>query len=623
MKSQSTGNVCESRYARTGLATLLLSALALLQACGGGGSGTADVPNTPEPTAEKGELFITITDAPGDFLAYEVDVQQLTLHRVNGDTVQTLPFSTRVDFAELVEVSEFLTIASVPVGNYDAVSLTVDFGNAEIIVQDEDGNAVNAAPVDADGNSLGVVDMRLELTTSDLIRIVRGAPAAISLDFDLDASNEIEMANNPPLVVVDPLLLATPELEDDREHRVRGLLAEVSETDQQFTMKVRPFRVRSGEFGRFTVQIDDNSQFEVDGVGLTGIDGLRALAALPADAPIVTNGSISGMSMLADTVIAGSSVPWADANVVAGIVTARSGDALTIKGATVDFADGTHARRAFATVLLGPGTTVTAPGIDNALLSTQSVSVGQRVLAFGEFVDDQTLDASSARVIMQMNTVTATVADAQPLALTLGFLNGRQPAAFDFSGTGVDASMDADPDYYEIDTGALTLDGIDSGEIVRVRGLVNEFGAAPADFNARSLIDIAIESRHALLKAVWNDGTSMPFHSIATTGIDIDLAAARAALKVRGVPLPVIDSLDDVLLQALPAGRGVFAVKVRGSGEIHVYRDFDDLVAELQRQLDAGALLHHLSAHGRYNDINNAFTTVRAGFVFRAANDGS
>ena len=623
MKSRTTRNVCESRYARAGLATLLLCALALLQACGGGNTSTADAPDSPEPVVENGDLIITITDAPGDFLAYEVDLQQITLHRANGDIVETLPFTTRVDFSELVEVSEFLTIASVPVGNYSAVSLTADFSNAEIIVQDEDGNAINAAPIDADGNSLGVVDMRLELTTSDLIRISRGAPAAVSLDFDLDASNEVDIANSPPTVVVDPLLLATPELEADREHRVRGLLAEVSESEQQFTLKVRPVRVRSGEFGRFTVQIDDNSQFEVDGVGLTGIDGLRALAALPADAPVVTNGSISGMSMMADTIIAGSSVPWADANVVTGVVTGRSGDTLTVAGARVDFADGTHARRAIATVLLGSGTTVTAPGIDNVLLSTQSISVGQHILAFGEFVDDQTLDASNARVIMQMNTVTATVADAQPLALTLGFLNGRQPAVFDFSGTGVDASMDADPDYYQVDTGALTLDGIDNGEIVRVRGLVNDFGAAPADFNARSLIDIAIEARHAMFKAVWVEGTALPFHSISESGIDVDLAAARAALKVRGVPLPLIDSLDDVMLQALPTGRGVFAVKVRGSGEIHVYRNFDDLVDELQRQLDAGALLHHLSAHGRYNDIDNAFTSVRAGFVFRAADDGS
>jgi hypothetical protein len=109
-------------------ASTFLTLFALLQGCGGGaGSAPTTQAGDLPPAEEKGELIITITDAPGDFLRYVVDVPQLTLYRANGDVVETLPFNTRIDFAELTEVSEFLTIASVPAGVYESVVLTLDY----------------------------------------------------------------------------------------------------------------------------------------------------------------------------------------------------------------------------------------------------------------------------------------------------------------------------------------------------------------------------------------------------------------------------------------------------------------------------------------------------------------
>jgi hypothetical protein len=113
-------------------ASTFLTLFALLQGCGGGaGSAPTTQAGDLPPAEEKGELIITITDAPGDFLRYVVDVPQLTLYRANGDVVETLPFNTRIDFAELTEVSEFLTIASVPAGVYESVVLTLDYSGAE------------------------------------------------------------------------------------------------------------------------------------------------------------------------------------------------------------------------------------------------------------------------------------------------------------------------------------------------------------------------------------------------------------------------------------------------------------------------------------------------------------
>ena len=608
------------RPALAGLGVAAAFGLALT-GCGSSSGSSPAVVDDPDPVAQEGDILIAITDAEGDFVRYGVDVVSLTLERANGDRVETLPLSTRIDFTELTEVTEFLTIATVPAGNYEAAILTLDYQGAEIVVQDENGDELMATAFDEKGQELTVFDLRLNLTTSDVIRVAPGVPAAFSVDFDLDASNTIDLSTSPPQVTVEPFLLATPELETDREHRVRGALAGVDEAAAEITLRVRPSRHRNGDFGRFTLQVNDDTQYEVDGEGYTGADGLAAVAALPVNAPVVANGSISGRSMMADVVVAGSSVPWTDGDVVKGVVAARSGDELTVRGTRVEYRDGVEIFRGEGTVILGAGTTVTAPGVDNADLSIDSVSVGQRIVAFGELVDDRTIDATDGRVAMRMNQLTAAVVTPQPLAVDLYYLNGRRPDVFDFAGTGIDPSLDADPDNYEIDSGALDTSVFEAGKLIRVRGLVNDFGAAPDDFVARTIIDVATEDRPGSLTIGWSEGTQMPFFDLTTTQIDVDLSTARSFLKVRGVPRDITNPLQSAMLAAPADDSGLYAVHVRGSGELHLYRSFAELTNELDEQLDAGASLHRITAHVAYNPDSTEFTTRRASFVFRAAGD--
>ncbi len=594
----------------------LLALVLLAHGCGGGGGSSASAPAADAPP-ELGELFIGITDAEGDFLRYAVDVEALTLERANGDVVETLPLTTRIDFTELTEVTEFLSIATVPAGVYESVTLSMDFGDADIVAQDANGDAVALVARDSTGAPLGLTNVTLNLSSGDVVRVRVGIPAAFSLDFDLDASNEIDLANAE--VIVEPFLLATPELEEDREHRVRGVLEAVDTDASTFDLAVRPFRHRTGQFGEFTVSVDDATRYEVDGVGFTGAAGLEAMSQLDARAPVVANGAVDGVGLQAEVVLAGSSVPWSDADVVKGVVAARSGDELIVRGARIEFSDGTEAFRGSFTVNLSDTTGVSAPGIDNTLLSKDSISVGQRLVAWGEFVDDETLDA--ARVRMHMNQLTAEVVEAEPLAVSLFYLNGRRPAAYDFAGTGVTPADDADPAFYEIDTATLPGATIEGGDLVRVRGLVNEFGAAPADFNARTVIDVDTDMRGALLKISWESGTSTPFTNLSSERVDVDLTEARKLLAVRGVPRDFIELMDEVGLVAPASGMGVYAVKVRGAGEVHVYRSFADLTAELMAQLDAGRLLHRISAQGRYNVGSAELTTGRAGFVFSSTDE--
>jgi len=597
-----------------------LAILAALAGCGGGGGSSAAAPATPPPAQpDTGDLAVTLTDAAGDFVAYIVDVDSIRLRRSNGDIVETLPISTRVDFTQLAEVSEFLTVATVPVGLYEEVVLTLDFSDAEILVQDENGEPVAANVVDGNGDPIGTLDMTLTLTGSDAIRITPATVHAFSLDFDLDASNRIDDTTSPPSVTVEPVLLAKPELEEDREHRVRGLLAEVDEAAEEVTLKVRPFRHRAGGFGRLTFSVDTDTVYEIDGIAYGGGAGLMVLADLAADTPVVAQGQVDDRQLVAETVLAGSSVYWSDAEVVHGVVRARDADSLTLSGVAVEFADGRYTFRRELTVLVGEGTTVAALGADSGDLDQLSISVGQRIIAAGEFADDLTLDASEGRVRMLVNRLWGDVVTADPLVVDLKLLNGRLPSVFDFAGTGVVEAEDADPNAYEIDTATLGLLDIEPTELVQVRGLVNRFGFAPPDFLGRTVVDVSTAARGATARVAWPDGSSEPFVATSPARIDLDLTGTRAVVNLQGRFRDQPIEPDMLALVAPVSGRGIYAVVQRGAGSLTMYRAFADAVDAMTALLDEGASLHRATAHGRYTEDNGELTTVRASFVFEVA----
>ncbi len=602
--------------------TAALSAVLLsltLSACGGGGGGggvsaAQDAP-PPEAEAETGKVIIGVTDAPGDFVSYEVDVRAIRLERASGATVETLPLTTRIDFAELTELTELLTVATVPAGVYTTATLTLDYTTAEVLVQAEDGSALPAAVFDENGAPAGVMDVRLSLSESDVLRIAPGVPAAFSLDFDLDASNDIDLTSEPVTVTASPFLLAMAELEADREHRLRGLFSEADVDAATVTVDLRPFRSRSGRFGELTFSVSEDAAYELDGESFMGVDGLTALSALPENAPLLAQGVIEDGGFLAQTVLAGSSVPWTAQDVVLGVVAAREGDLLTVRGAVVQYADGLTVRRDEVAVSVGADTTVTALGIDPATLDAGSISVGQRVTVFGELSDDlevPALDATAGRVRMKISQLTGSVVQPAPLVVDLALLNGRRPAVYDFSGTGVEAALDADPESYEIATATLGLLNLDAGELVRVRGLVNGFGMAPNDFLARTVIDPDLGTRPASFAAVWSLEAASPVTSVASDRVALDLTEARALLKIRGVPLPLVNPLESLALVAPEADRGVYALRVRGQ-EIRLYRSFADFATALLEQLEEGRQLRRAAAHGGYNEVMD-LTTRRASF---------
>jgi hypothetical protein len=607
-------------FSRLGMFTCAL----LLTACGGGGGPNSPEPSTdpPVPTSnctDCGTAYITLTDADGDFLSYNVDVVSLTLKRANGALVETLPATTRIDFAQYVDVTEFLTAATVPNGSYIAATMKLDYTNADITVE-QNGAPVAARAVDANGAALGVVDVTVTLDNRHHLVVSPGRPSLFTLDFNLAASNSVDLATSPATVTVTPALVASLEIVEEKDLRVRGRLVSVDTAASTYLVDVHPFSIKDTRFGQVTVHTAADTTFEVNGTSYTGSAGLAALSAAGPGTATAAFGTLTTATRQfdAETVFAGTSVPGAGVDTVIGDVIARSGNVLTVRGATVmRNSDGPHFARGSVQVTVGPDTKVVKGGtVPGQLVDIGAISVGQSIWAFGTATPvnssamsgDWNLDATAGRVRMHPTKIFGFVkqTDAGSLTLQLESISGRKVSAFDFAGTGQTAAQDADPENYEVTTGRLSIPTVNNGEPAKLIGFPTPFGAAPPDFDARTVVDYP--ALPAMLAMTWSPtGTGAPFSSMEPTGLVLDLANPDIGrvhvLKVgpRIINLTQLPASPSIV----PPDSGSTAYVVVLRGECHSFQDFSDFVEKLGEQLDGSTSMVGLNASGRYDAASN------------------
>jgi len=608
----------------------LLGLTLALSGCGGGSSGGgeasgATVPSlTPTDCASAidcGTLFVALTDLDGDFLSYTVDVRALTLKRDDGTIVQALPVSTRVDFAQYVALTEFLTAATVPLGTYVEASLQLDYRTADVTVE-SGGESVAATVVDASGAARGVVDVRLVLDNRHRLVVGPGRPALLLLDFDLATSHTADLSTMPATVIASPTLIASLEPVEEKELRVRGPLVSVDPAAGSYVIDVSPFHDRHARLGQVTIHTDADTAFEVNGVGFEGAAGLEALAAAGGGTPTVAFGAltVSERRLEAARVHAGSSVPGAGIDAVLGNVLARSEDQLLVRGATiVRSADGARFARNTIRVVLGPDTNVLRDGQgSSSMLAAATVSVGSRIAAFGELRqegEDWVLDATRGRVRLHITHLFGTVLSANPGAVTLDLaaIDGRRVSVYDFSGTGVSPEQDAEPAAYEVATGDLELSGLRLDGSVRIFGYVEPFGLAPPDFSGRTIVaDTALSARAVI---GWGEsGTAAPFLSLGPDGLLIDLAnrdlGARHHLRIgmRVIDLKQLAAAPRIV----PAASGWTAYVIRDDDVSRVFRSFVDFAEQLTRRLDGASRMTGFGATGTYDVDANELMAASA-----------
>ncbi|HHJ81327.1 MAG TPA: DUF4382 domain-containing protein [Candidatus Tenderia electrophaga] len=567
----------------------------------------------------EGEVIIGLTDAEADFMAYAVDVNSIKLTHVSGAEVEVLPQSSRIDFSQYVDMTEFVTAATIPNGKYKKVTLTLDYSNADVQVEVA-GEAAQATVQDSDGNPITVMDVSVTLDTNRPLVIAPGIPAHLTLDFDLETSNSVDTGVTPPMVTVLPMLLADVELNDPKPHRLRGLLEEVDEAAQTIKLAMRPLQHRHGDFGHFKAHVDDDTHYEVDGVAYTGSEGLAQVALQPLASWVVVYGSLNTNTRRfeASEVYAGSSVPGSDQDALTGIVTARSDNELIVTARMIVRTDGSLVFNADVAVMLDSETVVTKQ-LSQDNFSIDDISVGQRIHVLGSVTDssgDLSI-ASAERVRMMLTPFSGSVVSTNDgeLVVDLQQMAGQPATGFNFAGTGQSTAQDADEANYQVNTATLSLAGIDINDPVRVRGFVTPFGSAPADFDANSVTDVAaVQSDLAI---TWETPATAPFVSSSDSELVVDLTDSGRHYVRRHWVLTDLTSLAVTTPSIVPAGagRGLFAIHQNGA--VYVYTQFSAFETALSEKLDGSVGVTRIMAGGDFDNDTATLTTSRVRIMLR------
>jgi hypothetical protein len=225
------------------------------------------------------------------------------------------------------------------------------------------------------------------------------------------------------------------------------------------------------------------------------------------------------------------------------------------------------------------------------------------------------MDATQGAVRMHITHLSGIVNSVMPgqTNIELHAIDRRRASVFDFTGTGLSLDMDADPEDYEVATGNMIMRVLAEGRPVGVYGFPNEFGAAPPDFDGRTIIDFS-DVRSALGVGWGAQGTAAPFLSMGPDGLlldnrnpDID---QRHHIK-QGPVLIDLTSLDsDTLIVPRETDRKLFVIKTRDS--LQQYADFDDFVNALSLALNT-SVARSMYTRGRYDADTNVFTAFKIG----------
>ena len=275
----------------------------LLSACGDNGmsamGSTTAGANAPAACSSSncGPAMVTMTDAKGDFLSYTVNMTSLQLQTAAGATVETLPATTKVDFAQLVELTEVISAGQIPAAEYVSATLTLDYTSANITADDGTGKAVALKPVDSTGAALAApVTVSVKLDNAHHLMITAGRTGRLAFDFNLAASNTVDLT--AATVTVSPTLVATVVPSDNKQVRVRGQFVSASTTANDFVLNVQPFHDQTKTNGQATVTVGMATTYQVNGMAYVGAPGLAALAALPANTMVAAFGTLQRIELL-------------------------------------------------------------------------------------------------------------------------------------------------------------------------------------------------------------------------------------------------------------------------------------------------------------------------------------
>jgi hypothetical protein len=607
------------------LSAVVWLAMALLSACGGD-----DIPPPGTPV-------LTIATTNVQFASYIVAIDSITLSGPNGVYAVQLGTTETVDLTRLTDIGELVNAPAVPSGTYTSATVTLDYTNATIYAN-RNGISVPLA-LSLPGNAAGIFTTTVVVTFDPAhpLVITLGQGTRVHLNLDLDAFNSID---DTTVTVMPYAVMSTPPL-DTEVVRARGIFV-YTETGTSFVINMRPFYDLSSALGALTVNVNDQTYYNVQGLTYIGAEGLAAMTDAPISTPVAVYGTLSSLAGItpqftATTVLVGTSLESPIQDHLTGVVSYRSGDSLILKHVqyrvssygNADFTAGSIAYLTAAYITVGSGTIVSADGIA-ASFSTGSISVGQVVDIGGTATIDPTiysvsLDATAGQVRL-LDTKAWGVfgsATASTMSLDLLSLDGQAIAAFDFSGTATGGGA-VNPAQYPVDTGTIDTVGTAPGTLLALDGIMNAFGSAPPAYLATAVTPGTQTQQELIVE--WN-GTyvSNPFSTINGTGlvIDLDNAAVDSWHYLYTGP----QSLDLKSLPASPlittAGADPTQILMSVGDQsistgMMVFSDQTTFITTLYNDLKSDAnKMFRLVAIGQYNAASNTFVATRISVAFQ------
>ncbi len=629
-----------AKHARRAFAALLCTAAFVASGCHNYNynSGIANV-------------WVTVTDEPGDFASYVINIDSITLTRTDGYVASVMYFPETVDFVKLSNVAELWGTGQVPYGTYVQASITLDYTYAAISVF-KNGQPQKANVVGPNGGPITTVTFNVNLDPNNPLVALNSfagtAAVRLAVDLNLAASSSINLATNPATVTVNPFMTAALSAADNKLVRVRGPLINSSLNLDTFTVYLRPFYDEYNNLGTVTLFNDANTITTLNGATYVGSAGINAISQASAGTTVVAAYTTYEPTLTPTLIppvtagifhtkylIGGSTLEDFFTQGLGGEVVARNGDTLTLRGSTgfynqaaLFFFNDTDTQ-----VTIGPKTKVTADG--SAVytnLDYQSISVGQHIEARGVATFSPVgngsitaLDASSTsptapgsvRLLPTSLWGTLLGTGTGQLTLNLSSFDDYPVSNYTFTGNGSTAATNSNPASYVVNTGSIALPpSLTVGGPVWIDGITAPFGSAPPDFIA---YDVNAESSvPASLEVSWSAATKTPFSTLSTTAMAIDLGNASvtsALLRVgpESVDLHTLPASPQIVPRAAsattsglpPVFAPLFAVGNALNG-INCYGVFSTYTQTLSSTL-AGTGAVQFQASGLYDRSTNTF----------------
>ncbi len=620
------------------LSGLLFIAGSLALAACGGGSGMSSTTGSTAST-KTGAAMITLTDAPGDFLSYMVNVVSLKLTRADGTVVETLPMTTQVDFAQLVNLSEIISAKQIPEGSYTSASMTLDYANATIVIDNGGGSGGITVPaaniINGNTNAALVapnsqVTLSLQLPSNQPLVITDGTVANFALDFNLTASNTVAPAGittstpaSAVTVTVNPVLTASLAPDATKQIHVRGPLVSVGTSS--YVINLRPFYDNQDSGDQLTVNVAAATTYTINGTSFTGGAGLTALAALPAGTLTAALGTydVATKTFTASTVYAGSSVAGSGLDSVEGTVIARSGNVLTVSNGRLHHGDDDMEQYCGTVAVTIAATTLVTEDGQTGTFGPQDVSIGQHLQLFGTLGTDgsgnRTLDASQGSARLMLTSLAGQVVSSAAGSVTIALqsIDGRQASAFDFAGTGATTAQDATAAAYVVAVpSTLALPTLTAGTPIRFFGFPAPFNSAPPDFNAVTLVNYA-NANARLAVEFPSPGAAAPFAApLSATNVVMTQATLQSAIQsalIVGFQVinPATLSTGVSFVADTSTTTPTYAILHRTSETVNNYGSFSDLVAALGTDLNGTVTMKGLFAEGPFDSTTGVISAAK------------